>query len=585
MSESLIYSVRDVFTKYLDSRGVEKYNIPEYQRGYKWSRSNVKALLDDLWKFHKAIMESSNKDQFYCLQNITLVEKKGNKMYNVVDGQQRLTTLVILLSYLDKASLVKDKLKYSVRDETHNFIQNEIITKKIWSTDISPDKAKRKDQYYISAVADEITIWFKEKEEEKNVFCETILEHTKFIVNLLEDDEERIFSNLNGGKVELDGADLLRAILMTRSAKEKFGISGNSSLDPEDNRVNEYRVRLGMELDEMNRWWGQPEVSTYFTQLLPIFVLKVAKPKFDLKKNPINILYMLYYEAKRKDIDKFDSSLFSFFEYGKDSNGNLGDDNWEMYAEIRKLHNVMQDWFDDQIVYHYLGYLFFRFKDQKAKECAIIFHDIYNKLWHNEKSKLEFRKKLKSLIIFRLLSPYQNKDNPEQLSQNKLLDVFKDAVTDIKKNWFDDNENIYHVLILKDIIYAVGKKAEKLPVVCFKPNAEDREHIRPQTPNKDSSEDTDKYYDGLNSIGNIVLLVKSVNCSYGNAGYADKRQRILKEYNDSKTYIRPHTLNVFIKAGVDNENKRDLNEWTSADIEDNAKEIYTSIGNWINENK
>src|SRR5574344_924777 len=100
MENELLYTVRSIFKSYLSEKGKEYYNIPEYQRGYKWNGRNVTTLLNDLKNYEKS---NPSEESFYCLQNITIVPfetQKGNHYYNVVDGQQRLTTLYIILSYL-----------------------------------------------------------------------------------------------------------------------------------------------------------------------------------------------------------------------------------------------------------------------------------------------------------------------------------------------------------------------------------------------------------------------------------------------------------------------------------------------------
>lgn len=85
--EELIYSVRQIFGKYLPSKECSFYNIPEYQRGYKWTAANVIQLLEDLKNFKK-----TDNDQFYCIQNITITKQKHEDSWcmNVIDGQQRL---------------------------------------------------------------------------------------------------------------------------------------------------------------------------------------------------------------------------------------------------------------------------------------------------------------------------------------------------------------------------------------------------------------------------------------------------------------------------------------------------------------
>ena len=60
----------------------------------------------------------------------------------------------------------------------------------------------------------------------------------------------------------MDGADLVRAVLITRSAKEKY----NGELA---DKVKEFRMRIAMELDELNLWWAQKEQISFFQQFLP----------------------------------------------------------------------------------------------------------------------------------------------------------------------------------------------------------------------------------------------------------------------------------------------------------------------------
>lgn len=74
----------------------QTFRIPHYQRGYRWEAQEVTELLDDLWGFEK----TSNKGEFYCLQPIVL-KKNDKDGYDVLDGQQRLTTLYLLLVYLE----------------------------------------------------------------------------------------------------------------------------------------------------------------------------------------------------------------------------------------------------------------------------------------------------------------------------------------------------------------------------------------------------------------------------------------------------------------------------------------------------
>jgi len=370
-----------------------KYNIPNYQRGYKWTKGNIEVLLNDLRNFFDNNQENG---KYYCLQNITIC--KNGSVFNLIDGQQRITTLYVLLAdgqqrittlYVllaffnyQNASLNllpdfndwQDKLDYSIKHGndlgTDSFIKENIVTGKIWN---SEDKLepKHKDEFYLIEVCDAIKKWFDNTDEQgreankqwfeknKELYTACFLDRVKLIVNDVSESnsdtkEQQLFANINGAKVNLDGADLMRAVLITRSAKEKY-IKNN-----DDNLVNEFRVRMGIEIDDMNRWWSQPNVKTFFRQLLPEDIFNEAKGSFNIEAFPINLLYMLYYESKKNDATKQFS--FRYFEYGIDSNGISDDNHYEMYSGIRKLHNEMQDWYEDKQIYNYLGFLFYRCK-------------------------------------------------------------------------------------------------------------------------------------------------------------------------------------------------------------------------------
>ena len=174
---NLIFSVEEVFTTYLGE--FRCYRIPEYQRGYKWDKQQIEELLNDIDKFKFV----GDKDKFYCIQNITIVKDKDEKLFRVIDGQQRLTTLVVLLSYLDKVEIIKDKLIYSVRPETGDFLKHFILNKQIeqflnkqneqeheeWKKFLETPKPDNiidydhQDIYYLFTAYNTIRKWFKNK--------------------------------------------------------------------------------------------------------------------------------------------------------------------------------------------------------------------------------------------------------------------------------------------------------------------------------------------------------------------------------------------------------------------------------------
>ncbi|MCF0158963.1 MAG: DUF262 domain-containing protein [Veillonella sp.] len=69
------------------------FSIPYYQRGYRWTADNVEKLLEDLVEF------VGQQDSSYCLQPIVL-QCLGENKFRVVDGQQRLTTIALIMSVI-----------------------------------------------------------------------------------------------------------------------------------------------------------------------------------------------------------------------------------------------------------------------------------------------------------------------------------------------------------------------------------------------------------------------------------------------------------------------------------------------------
>lgn len=639
----LIKSVSRVFAEAIKEK--KTYTIPSYQRGYKWNRDDVFKLLYDLKNFEPN--HASNSQSFYCLQNITIVPLSDGTGWNVVDGQQRLTTLYILLSYLHKFNDDQSLsffsspscLSYNVRTDTGTFLEKWIFTGKVWGDkEIVPNSAKRKDQWYILDVAKGIKDWFKI--EGNSLLISTITENLKLIVNELASttvSEEEIFAGLNGGKVDLDGADLVRAVLITRSAKEKY----NGELA---DKVKEFRMRIAMELDELNLWWAQKEQISFFQQFLPSNRLKTSI--FKHNSYPIGLLYKLYFLIHSEENEEFG---IEFFENGRNFNGKTGDDHWELYESLMLLHKTLQKWFSDSILYHWIGFLIFRFKertidlneitesdDGSPQKVTVNFKSIW-KLWNDAKTKDEFLANIISWI--------------QKLLTNSERDII-DNIKNVNQQWYGkDPDGITNALVLMDVLICTGLYRDqwnslidkrpaiisdmkpgknRLPASYFTKYNENFEHIRSCAPNpeegkeernkekwiqhirniyaeQDSSTEIllknalleilenypEDYLDdatinklnkemnkfGQHSIGNMALLDEHVNKSYGNDNFQRKIQRIFSEFMKNKWFIRPYTMMVFEHKIKDNDKAW---RWTQLNITDNATNIANNIETFLN---
>ena len=169
-----------------------RFFIPRYQRGYRWTIQQVKDLLEDIEEF----CEKGAKG-IYCLQ--PLVVKDNGDMWEVIDGQQRLTTINIILSCLSK---YKFKLLYQTRDKSSEFLEN-ILNK-------SEEDAKDNiDFYHMFKARDYVLNWINRIQNEKSqaesylhFFIEVLLTKVKFIwYNTDTQDPIAVFTRLNIDKI------------------------------------------------------------------------------------------------------------------------------------------------------------------------------------------------------------------------------------------------------------------------------------------------------------------------------------------------------------------------------------------------
>ncbi|MDE5699716.1 MAG: DUF262 domain-containing protein, partial [Lachnospiraceae bacterium] len=127
--------------------------VPSYQRGYRWGRDEVFRLLEDIY---------SNGTKNYCLQPV--VVRKNGEIYELIDGQQRLTTIYLIYRYMYNASggfldEPKFKLRYETREKSEDFLMEVDMTQ----------KEENVDFWFICNAYETISEWFKSKEKKSTL--------------------------------------------------------------------------------------------------------------------------------------------------------------------------------------------------------------------------------------------------------------------------------------------------------------------------------------------------------------------------------------------------------------------------------
>lgn len=468
------------------------FNIPDYQRGYRWEKKHITQLLDDLLEFSDHVRKG-----FYCLQPLVVCKNKnlkttnGNDVYDVIDGQQRLTTLFLILSIVRRD---KGGAPFSLRYEReckgnssdYNsglLIFEDLIKESLWETtkDISPD------EFFLTKAISDINKWIELKNEiitdSDDELKELILPKGFHIQNnYLSDDTVQdlntdkkdvrfiwydvsqnivsgstssvdIFENLNYGKTSLTAGELIKALLFQCDIYN----------DIDKSLMKERCYRMSTEWDSMEKDLQDPFMWTMigpskYTKASHIdylldFVVKVHLAKeIDISFDDTDPYYC-YFVVNEYFIEKTKQ---------KYSRKDIVDHIW---MKIQDVFATFSSWFKDVILYHHITLYLSLIKKYKPKENIIDIQQQLIKSFHNN-VKTDFLKAINERIS-------------DEISISKLKDVsFNDL------NYLEHSKYIEKILLAFNTYLAFNHKSDRqyLPFDFFtspstKPSLE---HVHPQ---------------------------------------------------------------------------------------------------------
>ena len=346
--------------------------VPGYQRGYRWGRQEVEALLNDLWEFYLQTKDKKdeearenlleeNKNLFYCLQPVVLYKDKDEQAReNLLDGQQRLTTIYLLLSYLDSRRREEgyDKplftLEYATREDSADF-----LAKKLFASEES-EGASNVDYHYMRAAYGYIKDWFTRAPKHSGAAGELIPlllnedgkgPNVRVIEYHIEDDSNPIdvFLRLNQGKIPLTDAELTKALFLQ---SDKYDAQLLPYVSP----------KLDLIASEWYAYEQQLSVPKFWHFISP----------YDAQSTPPSIRLLLELAARDlqsetsyKDtpelweLKKYTHPCYTIFsDYlqgysGEERLKKIG----EIWERIYTIFGLISEWYEDQELYHYVGYL------------------------------------------------------------------------------------------------------------------------------------------------------------------------------------------------------------------------------------
>ena len=125
------------------------FTIEGYQRGYRWGEDEVKHLLEDINEIPDG--------QKYCLQPV--VVKNVNDKYELIDGQQRMTTLYLIMKYLNDYVDINYSIEYTTRKSENGHVGSKELLETINTIDLS-SPSNNIDELFIKKSYSIIKTWF-----------------------------------------------------------------------------------------------------------------------------------------------------------------------------------------------------------------------------------------------------------------------------------------------------------------------------------------------------------------------------------------------------------------------------------------
>lgn len=581
--KELVFSIEDIFNDKTPSGCLtqydsEFYHIPPYQRGYKWSsdkNGGVTVLLNDLWSAFIKSKESDKKE--YYLQYITVkpIETDDGKCVEVIDGQQRLTTLSIMLSVissqLEQENIASDKLDYAIRENffTEHIYSTTGLEKTIqtsWDDLKSEDALNKQDIFYMHAAARKCHNIFGSKpyRNELEAFSQFLLINVKLIVNSVEPhiDSETVFRNLNSNKVPLTEAELIKGLLIT-----KVGRQTEKNHTKNFQEIIEIRSNIGRRWDELSSWVNRPDISSFYFNNQSDSIGQLLK------------LTALYLEDKEQRLEKgtspSDLPIFNFY-----LNREAFIESFETLVEIK---NKLDNWFDKTIIYNLLGFARYHKASQFNNLKFLV--DLL-KLECKDEIQEHLESKRDTLLLRLNHSTLSYSENKDEIHQVLLaLNVFIEGQENIRFDYYNFEKqkwSLEHIFPQtpegkNNVLGEHDKKAIK-DILVNSITKEVEEVLAKDTrtePEKEVYYRALREHPALNSLGNMCLLTGGDNASNGNKFFDEKRSNVLKRIRQG-SFVPRHTFEVFSKM-FNNAAIEDMTIWTVADIDANFNHIVNSL--------
>lgn len=530
--------------------------IPAYQRGYRWKPLQVTQLLDDIREFSQR--RNPQPEDFYCLQPLVIKATEHGPL-EVVDGQQRLTTLLLILRHFNERLSEKYRQKlytldYETRPQLLAFLDD-------------PDEAAAEenvDYFYLLSAIKAIENWFSTRGHEVDDIKSAVLNKIRVIWFELADQDNAVdaFTRLNVGKIPLTDDELIRALFLKRG-------------DASEHDATAQQLKIAHEWDQLEKALQAGEFWYFLSN-------QQSRPQ-----NRIGFLFELAtkVEGPAKDAGEDDHSIFHAYSRKLKA----ADVTTEEWLRIKQIYMMLEEWFEDRTLYHIVGFLIHQGVDV-ADICKL----------SQQTTKSAFERKLRKEVFARAIGD----EDLDALTPDELRLCIRERLDELE--YGRHSADIRSLLLLFNLATLLSSPRSNMRFQFdnFKKGEWDIEHVRSiassrplrqhdqvnwlslcegyleaqksgdqerqllsriqtfikKSKKQHSDEAFEAIYNELlayfeekedvpteHGIGNLTLLDKGTNRSYKNAVFAVKRKALLA-LDQSGIFVPLCTRNVFLKC-------------------------------------
>lgn len=566
----------------MKDRENQKFLIPEYQRPYSWEIDECETLWNDIVNVFEEKKENKNVE--YFLGSIVSFENKDeNSALEIIDGQQRITTLTLLFrafyASFTKETVSEDKQGYLFgfggfiweRDPAtykfmfdKPFLESNVITNRdkevleeILKENLDVDSLRKSNSNYAKNFVyffDTIETFKSNRPLDFGDLCSTILRDTFFVLCVTCDSQESamtIFNTLNSRGVPLSNADIIKGYIYKNTKnKEEFSKKWKyiSSI------FEEYNPKEDMSILFNQTMFALRIINNATKKNLPAVVNFFTK----YSKNGENFGANKYLTEQEK-IDELMDFIESLVCFWSDPKTYLNEKAYRYFCVLKLLQN--------DVWKYYVSFLIWRNKQYFTK-------NEFSKEF-NEEFEVELLKLLKETTA-NVLRGKSTTDNMHDLvfkmskclnKAEKYIDNEPLPVSFLENFSSNDNDRKPDTKKVKYILYLYAHLYNK-----FSSDIDDIklqvEHILPQTwQNIDFGDwNAKSHSEYLEQIGNKILLDKKLNIKCGNDFFSSKQEKYKNHRNSQE-----------VRDLGNRENKI----WSKADIEARNKAIEKALRDFV----